>query len=226
MSTPGLPRIATHQPQRCHTDGALGFARAFACQAPLRGVVDPMAATGSLARAKERVLSIDRQEVAKRVRELTKLPGPGELLSGLQRVKEATRAVVRVDGAGLTLAHEGGPPRWVAVSDAAMESLEQVQHEFVDGPCVAAWAEDRIVGVEDLRAASAWAQVAAMVAQLQVRGVLSVPGSAGRTAGRDAQRLHQPSAGLVGRGGRCAWCIRDRHRRADPNWRGAGRPGS
>jgi ANTAR domain/GAF domain len=121
-------------------------------------------------------MTIDRQVVAERVRELrSTLPGPGELLSGLQRVTEATRAVVRVDGAGLTLAHEGGPPRWVAVSDAAMELLEQVQHDVADGPCVAAWAEDRIVAVEDLRAASAWAQIAAMVAQLQVRGVLSVP---------------------------------------------------
>jgi GAF domain-containing protein len=121
-------------------------------------------------------MTIDRQVVAERVRELrSTLPGPGDLLSGLQRVTEATRAVVRVDGAGLTLAHEGGPPRWVAVSDAAMELLEQVQHDVADGPCVAAWAEDRIVAVEDLSAVSAWVRVAAMVAQLQVRGVLSVP---------------------------------------------------
>jgi GAF domain-containing protein len=121
-------------------------------------------------------MTIDRQVVAKRITELrSTLPGPGELLSGLQRVTEATRAVVRVDGAGLTLAHQGGAPRWVAVSDAAMELLEQVQQDVADGPCVAAWAQDRIVAVEDLRAVSAWARVAAMVAQLQVRGVLSVP---------------------------------------------------
>jgi hypothetical protein len=121
-------------------------------------------------------MTLDRQVVAERVRELrSTLPGPGELLLGLQRVTEATRAVVRVDGAGLTLAHQGGAPRWVAVSDAAMELLEQVQQDLADGPCVAAWTQDRIVAVEDLRAVSAWARVAAMVAQLQVRGVLSVP---------------------------------------------------
>jgi len=121
-------------------------------------------------------MTLDRQVVAERITELrSTLPGPGELLLGLQRVTEATRAVVRVDGAGLTLAHEGGPPRWVAVSDAAMEMLEQVQQDLADGPCVAAWAEDRIIAVEDLRAALAWDRVAAMVAQLRVRGVLSVP---------------------------------------------------
>jgi hypothetical protein len=109
-------------------------------------------------------MTIDRQVVADRVRELrATLPGPdGDLLSGLQRVIEATRAVVRVDGAGLTLAHEDGPPRWVAVSDAAMALLEQVQQDFNEGPCVAAYTQDRIVAVEDLRAALAWDRVAAV----------------------------------------------------------------
>jgi hypothetical protein len=35
----------------------------------------------------------------------------GDLLAGFQRVVDATRTVVGVDGAGLTLAHEDGPPR-------------------------------------------------------------------------------------------------------------------
>jgi signal transduction protein with GAF and PtsI domain len=121
-------------------------------------------------------MTIDRQTVAERVRELrATLPGPGDLLSGLQRVTEATRTVVRVDGAGLTLAHEHGPPRWVAVSDAAIELLEQIQHDFGEGPCVAAYVEDRIVAVEDLRSELVWDRVAAVVGQLRVRGVLSVP---------------------------------------------------
>jgi hypothetical protein len=121
-------------------------------------------------------MTIDRQVVAERVRELrATLPAPGGLLTALQRVTEATRAVVRVDGAGLTLAHEHGAPRWVAVSDAAMELLEEIQHDFDEGPCVTAYGEDRVVAVEDLAAAPGWAQVAAVVTQLHVRGVLSVP---------------------------------------------------
>jgi len=83
--------------------------------------------------------------------------------------------VVGVDGAGMTLAHEHGPPRWVAVSDAAMELLEQVQHDFGEGPCLLAYAENRIVAVEDLRSELVWDRVAAVVARLHVRGVLSVP---------------------------------------------------
>jgi hypothetical protein len=121
-------------------------------------------------------MTIDRQVVAEHVRQLrATLPAAGDLLVGLQRVTEATRAVVRADGAGLTLVHEDGRPRWVAVSDAAMELLEEVQHDLGEGPCVAAYAEDRVVAVEDLAAAPAWDRVAAVVAPLQVRGVLSVP---------------------------------------------------
>jgi hypothetical protein len=121
-------------------------------------------------------MAVDGQLVARTVGELrATLPQAGDLLVGLQRVVEATRTVVEVDGTGLTLAHEDGRPRWVAVSDAAMELLEQIQLDFGEGPCLAAFAEDRVVAVEDLRSELVWDRLAAVVGQLQVCGVLSVP---------------------------------------------------
>jgi hypothetical protein len=121
-------------------------------------------------------MAVDGQLVARTVGELrATLPQAGDLLVGLGRVVEATRTVVGVDGTGLTLAHEDGQPRWVAVSDAAMELLEQIQHDFGEGPCLAAFAEDRVVAVEDLRRELVWDRLAAVVGQLQVCGVLSVP---------------------------------------------------
>jgi signal transduction protein with GAF and PtsI domain len=121
-------------------------------------------------------MAVDRQLLARTVGELRATPPrTGDLLVGLGRVVEATRTVVGVDGTGLTLAHEDGRPRWVAVSDAAMELLEQVQHDFGEGPCLAAFAEDRVVAVEDLQSERVWDRLAAVVGQLQVRGVLSVP---------------------------------------------------
>jgi len=121
-------------------------------------------------------MAVDGQLVARTVGELrTMLTEAGDLLAGLQRVVDATRTVVGVDGVGLTLAHEDGPPRWVATTDRAMELLEQIQQDFGEGPCLAAYAEDRVVAVEDLRRAPRWDRIAAVVGQLQVRGMVSVP---------------------------------------------------
>jgi hypothetical protein len=103
------------------------------------------------------------------------LPEADDLLAGLLRVAEATRRVLEVDGAGLTLVHEDDPPRWVAATDAAMELLEQIQHDFGEGPYLQAYAQDLAVVVEDLGAAPTWARLEAVVGQLQVRAVLSVP---------------------------------------------------
>lgn len=121
-------------------------------------------------------MTVDRQVVARTVRDLrATLPEADDLLVGLQRVTEATRTVLDVDGAGLTLVHEDGPPRWVAATDAAMELLEHVQHDFGEGPYLQAFAQDRAISIQDLQAAPAWTRIAAVVGQLHVAGVLSVP---------------------------------------------------
>jgi ANTAR domain/GAF domain len=121
-------------------------------------------------------VAVDRQMVARTVQELrAALPEADDLLAGLLRVAEATRTVLEVDGAGLTLVHVDGPPRWVAATDAAMELLAQIQHDFGEGPYLQAYAQDRAVVVEDLRAAPAWARLDAVVGQLRVLAVLSVP---------------------------------------------------
>ena len=103
------------------------------------------------------------------------MPEADDLLAGLLRVAEAARIVLEVDGAGLTLVHADGPPRWVAATDAAMELLVQVQHDFGEGPCLQAYDQGRAVVVEDLGAAPVWVRLAAVVGQLHVRGVLRVP---------------------------------------------------
>jgi GAF domain-containing protein len=93
----------------------------------------------------------------------------------LQHLAQVARTVVGVDGAGLTLVHQDGPPRWVAATDAVMELLERVQQDFGEGPFLQAYAEDRAVAVEDLRTVTAWSRIAAVVGQLHVSGVLRVP---------------------------------------------------
>jgi GAF domain-containing protein len=63
----------------------------------------------------------------------------------------------------------------VAATDAAMELLVQVQHDFGEGPYLQAYAQGRAIVVEDLGATPVWVRLAAVVGQLHVRGVLSVP---------------------------------------------------
>jgi GAF domain-containing protein len=121
-------------------------------------------------------VAVDREMVARTIQELrSALPEADDLLAGLLRVAEATRTVLEVDGAGLTLVHTDGPPRWVAATDAAMELLAQVQHDFGEGPYLQAYAQDRAVVVEDLGAAPIWIRLAAVVGHLRVLAVLSVP---------------------------------------------------
>jgi putative methionine-R-sulfoxide reductase with GAF domain len=121
-------------------------------------------------------VAVDRDTVARTVSELrATLPEADDLLAGLLRVAEATRTVLEVDGVGLTLVHEDSPPRWVAATDAAMELLEQVQQDFGEGPYLQAYAQDRAVAIEDLQAAPAWARIDAVVSQLHIRGLVSVP---------------------------------------------------
>lgn len=120
-------------------------------------------------------MPVDRQIIAQTVTDLrAALPEADDLLAGLQRVAEATRRILEVDGAGLTLVQEDGQPRWVAATDAAMELLQQLQHDFGEGPYLQAYTQDRAIVVEDLRAA-AWTRIDAVVGQLNVRGLLSVP---------------------------------------------------
>lgn len=121
-------------------------------------------------------MAVDRQMVARTVSELrATLPEADDLLAGLLRLAEATRTVLEVDGVGLTLVHEDSLPRWVAATDTAMELLEQVQQDFGEGPYLQAYAQDRAVAIEDLQAAPAWARIDAVVGQLHIRGLVSVP---------------------------------------------------
>ena len=71
-------------------------------------------------------MTVDGQLVARTVAELRAMPQAEDLLARLGRVVEVTRIVVGVDGTGLTLVHDDGPPRWVAITDAAMQLLEEV----------------------------------------------------------------------------------------------------
>ncbi|MGH9153321.1 MAG: putative bifunctional diguanylate cyclase/phosphodiesterase [Acidimicrobiales bacterium] len=60
--------------------------------------------------------------------------------------------VLPVTSAGVTLISSPPEPRYVAASDEAALSFEQLQTELREGPCVAAYASGEAVAVPDVRA--------------------------------------------------------------------------
>ena len=97
-------------------------------------------------------MPVDGRVVARSVGELrAMLAEAGDLLAGFQRVVDATRTVVGVDGAGLTLAHEDGPPRWVArPATRRWRCWSRFSRSSARGRAWSPFAEDRVVAVEDL----------------------------------------------------------------------------
>jgi hypothetical protein len=62
-------------------------------------------------------MTVDPQVVARTISELrARLPEADDLLEGFQHLAQVARTVVAVDGAGLAVVHEDGPPRWVATT--------------------------------------------------------------------------------------------------------------
>ncbi|HEX8135355.1 MAG TPA: GAF domain-containing protein [Actinomycetes bacterium] len=118
----------------------------------------------------------DRRAFARVLRELQEgEPAPWDPSESLSRVVDAAAAVLGADGAVLVLRDAHGPRHWLAASDAAGELLAQVQDDFGEGPSLAAHAGGEPVAVADLGADPRFARIGAVVGQLSVRSVLSVP---------------------------------------------------
>ena len=127
---------------------------------------------------------LDRRAVTRALRGLADAaPAPGDLPAVLQQLVDTARTVLGVDGIGLTLAGEDGRPRSLATTDAVAQLLEQVQQEFGDGPSLAASTQGEPVAVTDLGADPRWIPLAAVVAQVSVRAVASVPVRLGGVVG-------------------------------------------
>jgi GAF domain-containing protein len=106
----------------------------------------------------------------------------GQLRFGAMRVEDAmheivqtTHAIFDVDGAGMMLADADHHLRNVAVSDDRMQHLEELQIRHHEGPCVAAFDNKELVGVEDLTQDSRWPLFCAAALDRGVRAVLASP---------------------------------------------------
>jgi GAF domain-containing protein len=101
--------------------------------------------------------------------------GDGDLEGQLERAVVTAAEVFDVDGAGLMLALENRALRLVAASNAPARALEQAQVRLASGPGVDSTRENEVVLVRDLQEDGRWPELAALLAEQDVRAVLSAP---------------------------------------------------
>lgn len=106
----------------------------------------------------------------------------GRLRFGEMNVEDAIREIVRtthamfdVDGAGLMLADADHHLRNVAASDERFTHLEELQIRHQEGPCVDAFDNKELVGVDDLEHEHRWPLFRDAAIARRVRAVLASP---------------------------------------------------
>jgi GAF domain-containing protein len=106
----------------------------------------------------------------------------GRLRFGEMKVEDALSEIVRtthamfdVDGAGLMVADADRHLRTVAASDERLTHLEELQIRHQEGPCVDAFDNKELVGVEDLEHDHRWPLFRDAAIGRRVRAVLASP---------------------------------------------------
>ena len=109
--------------------------------------------------------------------ELTKfLVGDQTMGATLQRIAELGEAAI--DGAhltGLTLLTKEGHPTTAVCTDPDTPSLDAIQYESGDGPCLTAFREMRVVSVPEMKANTRWPEVTERASHKGVHSSLSAP---------------------------------------------------
>jgi GAF domain-containing protein len=121
-------------------------------------------------------MAVDQEAFARGMRAIRKLDAAAEgLVKALQHVADAAKELFAVDDAGLMLLDEDGVLRWVSASDESGLALERAQQELGQGPSIGALASEGAVVTTDLIADQRWPRLAQMLAEHEVRAVLSTP---------------------------------------------------
>lgn len=85
-------------------------------------------------------------------------------------------------GAGVSLLAHDGKRLSVGATDAKVQYADDLQYEFGEGPCIAAWSTGAPVHIVDTHLDGRWPQWAAAAASSGIRSCLSVPLMGKRTA--------------------------------------------
>jgi transcriptional regulator with GAF, ATPase, and Fis domain len=97
-------------------------------------------------------------------------------------------------GAGVTLMRADGQPGTSAGTEPMVDTLDRLQYELGEGPCLAAWASSTVVRSDDLSAEKRWVTWSQRAAEIGMRSVLSAPMDVGGTAW-GAVKVYSTTAG-------------------------------
>jgi GAF domain-containing protein len=121
-------------------------------------------------------MTVTPQDVRHALTELGQLRfGEMRVDEAMHRIVQTTHAIFSVDGAGLMLADGEHHLRNAAVSDARVRHLEELQIRHQEGPCITAFDDKVLVGVEDLISDPRWPSFSAAAVERGVRAVLASP---------------------------------------------------
>lgn len=96
----------------------------------------------------------------------------------------AVELIPRADVAGVLLMKKGGQFDSLADTDSLVAQLDQLQHDYGEGPCVEAAVQETVVRTDDLRNESRWPRYAPAAVERGVLASLSFKlYTADRTAG-------------------------------------------
>ena len=97
-------------------------------------------------------MNVSLQDVREALGEVGKFRfGEMRVEDALHEIVHTTHAMFGVDGAGLMLSDAEQQLRSVAASDDRLQHLEEIQIQHSEGPCIAAFEDKELVGVEDLK---------------------------------------------------------------------------
>jgi GAF domain-containing protein len=122
------------------------------------------------------VVNVSLHEVRAALAELGRFRfGEMRVEDALHEIVHTTHTVFDVDGAGLMLTDAEQQLRSVAASDDRLAHLEELQIEHSEGPCIAAYEDKELVGVEDLTHDQRWPKFSDAAVSRRVRAVLASP---------------------------------------------------
>jgi GAF domain-containing protein len=121
-------------------------------------------------------MNVSLQDVREALGELGKFRfGEMRVEDALHEIVHTTHAMFGVDGAGLMLSDAEQQLRSVAASDDRQQHLEEIQIRHSEGPCIAAFEDKELVGVEDLKQDQRWPKFSDAALSRRVRAVLAAP---------------------------------------------------